>query len=95
MYAYLAVVLAFIGNSFYFEHKGYKRKEVEDLEALQQARESEQKALKEVLDAKSKRDIVYQDRIKEVVKYNDNSGCLDNPLPDELSDLLYASYYSK
>lgn len=94
-YLYIAVVIAFIGNGFYFNHRGYQQKAFEDFEALQEAKEKESKAIKELSDAKSKRDVVYKDRIKVITRFRDDSGCLDNPLPDEFIEQLRNAYNSK
>ena len=88
------LLASFVGTYFYAHNKGYQEKALEDVKALQTAKERESKALEEVSKLSQKREVVYRDRIKTLVRFRDDSGCLDNPFDDSLYNLMLDGYRS-
>jgi cell division protein FtsB len=90
-------ILAFVsiwGVYLYAHNLGYEEKSKEDEKALQIAKEKQTQALAEITKLNKRREVIYRERIKEVHRFQDDSGCLDNPFPDKLYHLLLDGYRS-
>lgn len=88
-YLYLFSTIAVIGSYYGTYTYGGRVVEARYKEALVEEGKRENKAISEVQDAKVKRDIIYRDRVKIVESFQDDSGCLDNPTPDDLLKQLH------
>lgn len=82
-YAIAAIVIALIGSHWWMYHQGQQGEIVKAEHAALLYREKEIGLIAQIEEAKTKREVIYRDKIHAIQGAVDPTACLDTPFPAE------------